>query len=79
MVANALLFTLLLIDFSVMEYFREKYNYQSNKHDDVHFDNYLASVGIHVSVSDNHLTSKGNSELLNGYILANKKVIDALA
>lgn len=66
-------------DFSVMEYFREKYNYQSNKHDDVHFDNYLASVGIHVSVSDNHLTSKGNSELLNGYILANKKVIDALA
>jgi hypothetical protein len=41
-------------------------------------DNYLASIGIHTSEYDNHLSPLGNAELLNGYILTNQKVKTAI-
>ena len=38
----------------------------------------LYEFGIVISKEDNHLTYKGNKELLEDYILANKNVLNSL-
>jgi len=71
-------------DISVVEYFRKKYHYEISKSNDSsnpmgdNLDNYLASIGIHTSEYDNHLSPLGNAELLNEYILTNQKVKTAI-
>jgi hypothetical protein len=56
----------------VEDWFYKKYNL------DIHKGQALWKVGIQTSETDNHLSPKGNTQLLNEYILANKKVLDSL-
>lgn len=65
-------------DISVMEYFRKKYHYDDSDPTGHALDDYLATIGINISESDNHLSPTGNTELLNGYILTNQKVKTAI-
>jgi hypothetical protein len=59
-------------DMPVEDWFYKKYNL------DIHKGQALWKVGIQTSETDNHLSPKGNTQLLNEYILANKKVLDSL-
>lgn len=59
-------------DTPVIEWFAERYNFPSPT------DQSLNLHGLAVSAEDTHLSLKGNTELLNDYILANNKVVNSL-
>ena len=58
-------------DTAVEYFFEKKYGIDKS-------DKKLWSVGIQTSEEDNHFSPRGNRELLNEYILTNKKVLDAI-
>ena len=57
-------------DIPVMEWFKQKYNAKNREN--------LLEEGIIVSRENHHLSRKGNTELLNEYILAVPEIVDAL-
>lgn len=61
-------------DVAVNEWFCQRYNATG----ETNGDRPLYNFGIVISKEDNHLTYKGNQELLEDYILANKNVLNSL-
>lgn len=59
-------------DMPVEDWFYKKYKLNIHKGDK------LWKIGIQTSITDNHFSPRGNTELLNEYILTNKKVLDVL-
>ena len=61
-------------DRGVSQWFCDRYGATG----EIYGDDPLWKYGITISLDDNHLTAKGNLELLEDYILANKNVLKSL-